>query len=176
MSEKMRVMSEQPRNAETPPERLRSWITANEVFFDRNQGRIPQTPVPLAEYRLVVDGEVNTPLELTWEEIAGLPKVILANTLECSGNGRSLLKEKAAGNPWTMGGVGNAMYGGVWLRRILDMAGPVPSARHVAFAGMEPSVGSKGIAFVRSIPLEKAMSSTLLAYEMNGEDLPLKHG
>ena len=29
---------------------------------------------------------------------------------------------------------------------------------------------------MRSIPIEKAMSSTLLAYEMNGDPLPLKHG
>ena len=32
----------------------------------------------------------------------------------------ALLKEKARGNPWTIGGVGNAVYGGVWLRDVLD--------------------------------------------------------
>jgi len=30
--------------------------------------------------------------------------------------------------------------------------------------------------FIRSIPIDKAMDSTLLAYEMNGEPLPLEHG
>jgi len=59
MTSKMRVMTERPLNAETPVESLRSWITANEVFFDRNQGQIPETPVSLEEYRLVVEGEVN---------------------------------------------------------------------------------------------------------------------
>jgi DMSO/TMAO reductase YedYZ molybdopterin-dependent catalytic subunit len=37
-------------------------------------------------------------------------------------------------------------------------------------------MGAAGIKFIRSIPIEKAMSSTLLAYEMNGQPLPLKHG
>jgi DMSO/TMAO reductase YedYZ molybdopterin-dependent catalytic subunit len=52
----------------------------------------------------------------------------------------------------------------------------VPDAKHVAFQGMDKPMGSAGVSFIRSIPLEKAMASTLLAYEMNGEPLPLKHG
>lgn len=49
-------------------------------------------------------------------------------------------------------------------------------AGHVSFEGMDEPLGSSNIKFIRSIPLEKAMDSTLLAYEMNGEKLPLKHG
>ncbi len=49
-------------------------------------------------------------------------------------------------------------------------------ARHVAFEGFDKPLGSAQIQFIRSIPLDKAMCSTLLAYEMNGEPLPLKHG
>ena len=44
-------------------------------------------------------------------------RAIVIDTLECSGNGRALLSERAAGNPWTIGGVGNAVWGGVWLWR-----------------------------------------------------------
>jgi DMSO/TMAO reductase YedYZ molybdopterin-dependent catalytic subunit len=105
-----------------------------------------------------------------------MPKAIVSNTLECSGNGRSLLGQKASGNPWTIGGVGNAVWGGVWLRDFLGRAGLKPDARHVAFQGLDKPIGSSGVSFIRSIPLSKAMSSTILAYEMNGELLPLKHG
>ncbi len=35
-------MSERPLNAETPIELLRSWVTADSIFFDRNHGEIPQ--------------------------------------------------------------------------------------------------------------------------------------
>lgn len=176
MKTPMRIMTERPLNAETPAASLRSWITPNRVFFDRNQGAIPPRRIPLARWRLSVEGEVQTPRLVSFEDIRRMPKAIAADTLECSGNGRSLLAEKSAGNPWTIGGVGNAVWGGVWLRDVLDPAGLTPAAAHVAFEGFDTPLGSAGVKFIRSIPLEKALASTLLAYEMNGEPLPLKHG
>jgi DMSO/TMAO reductase YedYZ molybdopterin-dependent catalytic subunit len=176
MKKSMRIMSEKPLNAETPVESLRSWITANKVFFDRNQGQIPADPFPLAEWRLSVGGEVHKPLVLDYDALRRRPRAIVANTMECSGNSRSLLARKASGNPWTIGGVGNAVWGGIWLRDLLEECGLKSEARHVAFEGLDKPLGSAGIQFVRSIPLEKAMASTLLAFEMNGEPLPLKHG
>ena len=127
MKQNMRVMTEKPLNAETPTESLRSWITPNSVFFDRNQGAIPE-------------------------------------------------EKKSSGNPWTIGGVSNAVWAGVWLRDLLEASGLSKSARHVAFEGQDKPLGTSQIRFVRSIPVDKALSSTLLAYEMNGEPLPLKHG
>lgn len=175
-SKTMRIMSEKPLNAETPIESLRSWITANSVFFDRNQGDIPGEKISLADWRLRIEGDIEAPLEFTLDEIYRMPKAMVANTLECSGNSRSLLEEKAKGNPWTVGGVGNAVWGGVWLRDVLALASPAAGSRHVAFEGFDKPLGSAQIQFIRSIPLDKAISSTLLAYEMNGEPLPLKHG
>ncbi len=171
MEERQRLMTEKPRNAETAVEYLRSWITANAAFFDRNQGEIPEA-VDLDVWDLTVAGEVAKPLRLSFGEILRLPKAIIANTLECSGNSRSLLAQKAHGNPWTVGGVGNAIWGGVWLRELLNRAGLKPGAAHVAFEGFDQAKTK----FIRSIPLAKALDSTLLAYEMNGEPLPLKHG
>jgi DMSO/TMAO reductase YedYZ molybdopterin-dependent catalytic subunit len=176
MKDKMRIMTERPRNAETPVEYLKSWLTPNTVFFDRNQGAIPKRRISLARWRLSVEGEVATPLALTFDQIRRLPRAIAADTLECSGNGRSLLAEKSAGNPWSIGGVGNAVWGGVWLRDILKRAGLKSTAAHVAFEGFDKPLGSAGVKFIRSIPLAKALASTLLADEMNGAPLPLKHG
>jgi DMSO/TMAO reductase YedYZ molybdopterin-dependent catalytic subunit len=87
-----------------------------------------------------------------------------------------LLGEKATGNPWTIGGVGNAVWGGVWLKDLLHQSGWTADARHVAFKGFDAPLGKAQIPFVRSIPMEKALDSTMLAYEMNGEPLPLEHG
>jgi DMSO/TMAO reductase YedYZ molybdopterin-dependent catalytic subunit len=176
MKDRMRVMTARPLNAETPAADLRSWITPNRVFFDRNQGAIPARRISLARWRLSVDGEVQTPLTLSLEDLRRLPRAIAADTLECSGNGRSLLAETSAGNPWTIGGVGNAVWGGTWLRDVLSRAALTPAAAHVAFEGFDTPLGSSGVKFIRSIPLDKALASTLLAYEMNGEPLPLKHG
>lgn len=176
MNEPMRVMSEKPLNAETPRRYLQSWITANAVFFQRNQGAVPEKAIDLAGWTLAIAGEVKSPLAVDFAKLLRLPKAIAAGTLECSGNSRSLLAKRASGNPWTIGGVGNAVWGGVWLRDLLEEAGLTPEARHVAFEGFDEPLGKARIKFVRSIPLEKAMSSTLLAYEMNGEPLPLAHG
>lgn len=176
MEDNMRVMSERPLNAETRAEFLRSWITANAVFFDRNQSEIMKAPMPLEKWSLSITGQVANELRLTFDDILRMPKAIVANTMECSGNGRSLLAEKARGNPWTIGGVGNAVWGGVWLKDILNRAEIKSNAGHVGFEGFDKPLGKAGIKFIRSIPLEKAMASTLLAYEMNGEPLPVKHG
>jgi DMSO/TMAO reductase YedYZ molybdopterin-dependent catalytic subunit len=176
MDPKMRIMTEKPLNAETPIPYLRPWITSNAVFFNRNQGEIMKEPIPLTEWELTVDGEVEKALRFNFQEISRMPKAIVSNTLECSGNGRSLLKKKATGNPWTIGGVGNAVWGGVWLKELLQAAGVKKSGKHVAFEGLDKALGSAGIKFIRSIPIEKALTSTLLAYEMNGEPLPLEHG
>ena len=62
------------------------------------------------------------------------------------------------------------------MRDVLELAGLGNRAAHVAFEGMDTPLGKAKIKFIRSIPLEKAISSTLLAYEMNGDPLPLKHG
>jgi len=175
MGSSMRILTERPLNAETPPEGLRSWITANSVFFHRNQSEL-KTAVSLADWKLTVEGEVEAPRSFGFEDILRFPKAICADTLECSGNGRSLLKDKAGGNPWTIGGVGNAVWGGVWLKELLGTIKPKGSARHVAFEGMDEPYGGTKLKFIRSIPLGKAMASTLLAYEMNGEPLPLAHG
>ncbi|HUX21879.1 MAG TPA: molybdopterin-dependent oxidoreductase, partial [Spirochaetia bacterium] len=176
MADSIRVMTENPLNAETQVEHLRSWITPNRVFFSRNQSRIMTEAVNIDDWRLTIDGEVQKPITFTLQEILRMPKVVAANTFECSGNGRSLLDKPAKGNPWTIGGVGNAVWGGIWLRELLEDAGPTDKARHVAFEGFDKSGRSAGIDFVRSIPIEKAMSTTLLAYEMNGEALPPAHG
>lgn len=176
MKKQLRVMTEKPLNAETPIESFRTWTTDNQVFFKRNQGQIMKRPVKLSAWKLSIEGLVKHSMTSTFEDIRRLPKVEVANTMECSGNGRSLLEKKASGNPWTIGGVGNAIWGGIWLRDLLAKTELKKGARHVSFEGFDKSLGSAGIKFIRSIPLEKAIESTLLAYEMNGQPLPLKHG
>lgn len=175
-TEAKRVMTENPLNAETSTQHLRTWITPNKYFFSRNQSRIMTEPVDIDAWSLTIEGEVKKTMTVTYDQILKMPRVVVANTFECSGNGRSLLRKSARGNPWTIGGVGNAVWGGVWLHELLEEAGLQNSAGYVAFEGFDKSGRSAGIDFVRSIPIEKAMSSTLLAYEMNGEPLPEAHG
>ncbi|WP_455383135.1 sulfite oxidase [Salinispira pacifica] len=176
MQKILRTMTENPFNAESDIATLRSWVTPNSRFFSRNQSQMFTDPVPIDDWELFIDGEVDHPLTLRYGDILNMPKVTVANTIECSGNGRSLLRKPARGNPWTIGGVGNAIWAGIWLGDLLRQAGLRPGARHIAFEGMVDPSGKARNSFVRSIPVEKALSSTLLAYEMNGEPLPPEHG
>ena len=93
MTQSMRIMTESPLNAETPTVRLRSWITPNAVFFARNQGKIPEAPVALDKWTLTVDGQVRKKLSRDLDRIERLPNTIVSNTMECSGNSRSLLEK-----------------------------------------------------------------------------------
>ena len=117
-NKKLRVMTEKPLNAETPIESLRTWTTDNSVFFKRNQGQFPDTPIELSDWTLVVGGLVQKRVDhnacghspIPESRIGRHPGVLPETAALCS---------KASGNPWTIGGVGNAIWGGVWLRELL---------------------------------------------------------
>jgi DMSO/TMAO reductase YedYZ molybdopterin-dependent catalytic subunit len=78
--------------------------------------------------------------------------------------------------------MGNAEWAGVSLRDVLEKAGVKDSAVEVMFEGADhgpdETVGDPPeVTYERSLPIAKAMHpDTLLAYEMNGEPLPLNHG
>jgi DMSO/TMAO reductase YedYZ molybdopterin-dependent catalytic subunit len=64
----------------------------------------------------------------------------------------------------------------VRLADVLKRAGIKGSSREVLFDGADTPLGTMPD-FQRSIPVTKALdNNTILAYEMNGETLPVKHG
>src|SRR5207237_603247 len=70
-----------------------------------------------------------------------------------------------------------AKWSGVRLTDLLDKVGVGPEARHVHLLGADAPPSPKTPAFLRSIPLERALDpGTLLATHMNGEPLPVLHG
>src|SRR6188768_2896790 len=59
---------------------------------------------------------------------------------------------------------------------VVERVGVKESAKEVLFNGADVPLGTMPD-FQRSIPIGKALDArTLLAYEMNGETLPMKHG
>jgi DMSO/TMAO reductase YedYZ molybdopterin-dependent catalytic subunit len=135
-------------------------------------------------WRLTVDGEVERPLELCFEDLAKLPSATAAVVLECSGNGRDFLEPPQVGIRWELGGVSKAEWTGVPLAAILDRAGVRPGAVEIILEGAdrgcfwEPNPKTPGvIPYARSLPLAKAgRPEVLLAYKMNGAAFPPRHG
>src|SRR5207245_727255 len=83
---------------------------------------------------------------------------------------------------WRLGAVGNAKWTGVPLSVLLDRAVVRSNAREVILEGADhgilddPKSPPGELRFARSVPLEKSRRDVLLAYRMNGNDLPPEHG
>ncbi|MDX2268191.1 MAG: molybdopterin-dependent oxidoreductase [Bryobacter sp.] len=173
-SPSMFVHSRRPEDLEMPLQGLLNAITPLELFYVRSHHYTPQ--IDERTYSLKVSGEVTKPLSLSLAEIRRLPKVELTGVMECAGNGRGLYRPQVPGLQWTYGSVGNAKWVGVRLADVLKRAGIKPNAQHILFDGADVPVG-KMPEFQRTIPVGKALAEeTLLAYEMNGQTLPLSHG
>ena len=172
--EGMIVRSTRPEDLEMPLSGFSDYITPVEHFFVRTHVYVPT--VNAHDWRLKVEGEVTTPLTLTLDELRHMPSVELIAVTECAGNGRGLYDPPVPGLQWTSGSVGNGRWHGVRLADVLKRAGAKPSAVAVLFDGADVPLGSMQD-FRRSITVKKALDpNTLLAYEMNGQALPVKHG
>src|SRR2546428_653448 len=165
-----------PQDLESPPQWLTSWLTPNNRFFVRSHFG-PPSPSSLKDWQLHVEGDVKQRLTLSFSDLKTFEAVTLHAVVQCSGNGRAFFRPKVPGAQWEKGAVGNAKWTGVRLGDVLKRAGLGSKAKHVQLLGADRPVLPTVPLFIRSIPIEKAMHpTTLLAYEMNGEPLPILHG
>jgi sulfite oxidase len=172
--EPLLVRSARPEDLEMPLSGFADYLTPNDQFFVRSHSYVPQ--VDANGWRLKVEGEVAAPLSLTIDDIRKMPGAELAGVLECAGNGRRFYEPAVPGVQWGNGAVGCARWRGVRLGDVLAKAKFKNSAKEILFDGADTTPGTMPD-FQRSIPLQKALdANTLLAYEMNGETLPVKHG
>lgn len=173
-SRRLTAHSARPQDIETPPHLLTSWITPNDLFYVRSHFYTPA--IAEADWKLLVDGEVDAPYELTLAELRMLPRRTAVVTLECAGNGRAFFEPPVAGVQWEKGAVGTAEWTGVRLADVLQRARAKSAGRHVWLDGGDRGLG-RAPDFVRNLPIDRAMDAdTLLAYEMNGQPLPVAHG
>jgi len=174
-ADELRYLTREPINAETPLDRQVGVITPSYRHYVRDHFAIPE-----ATGRVAIDGAVRTPVQLALDDIRSLPARSLVVTLECAGNGRAFLDPPVAGEQWRTGAVGTAEWTGASLSTVLAMAGPLASAVEVLCIGADagtPADAGARIAYERSLPIADALrDDVLLAYAMNGDDLPTEHG
>jgi DMSO/TMAO reductase YedYZ molybdopterin-dependent catalytic subunit len=137
--------------------------------------------VPLVDpstWRLELAGAVGRPLTLTFDDIRARPRIELAATMECAGNGRALLDPRPISQPWLMEAVGTARWAGASLSALLEEVVPAPDAVDVVFGALDRGIeGEVEQSYERSLSLEEALEAgAVLAYEMNGAPLPPQHG
>lgn len=132
-------------------------VTPNADFYRIDT--VLSTPgVTLEDWRLKVTGLVDRPLELTYQELVDLGTREETITLSCVSN--------------EVGGdlVGNAVWTGVPLKTILDLAGAQPEATQI----VARSVDDFTTGFRTEVALDGRAS--MVAVTMNGEVLPALHG
>jgi len=174
------VRSEEPLNLEMPFETVESFITPTNSFYVRTHFPIPN--IDRDAWWLHVEGEVEEPFAINFEELLKLESLTVPVTLECAGNNRNFLEPKVKGVQWGLGAVGTAEWTGVPLSVLLDRGVVRSNAREVILEGADygmlddPKSPPGGLRFSRSVPLEKARRDVLLAYRMNGNDVPPEHG
>jgi DMSO/TMAO reductase YedYZ molybdopterin-dependent catalytic subunit len=106
--------SSEPKNLTFPIETIEGVITPADLFFVRDH--FPEPELSLSTWRLKVEGRVARTLELSLADILEQPVQQLEALLECAGN--------AAGGT----AMGNALWEGVSLGRLLDAAGATRDA------------------------------------------------
>jgi DMSO/TMAO reductase YedYZ molybdopterin-dependent catalytic subunit len=177
----MIIRQKEPANLETPLGEVDSYVTPTELFYIRSHFTAP--PIDQASYRLRVDGAVRKPLSLTLEQLRQMPSETRTVTLECAGNGRVFLVPQVSGAQWGLGAVGNAEWRGVPLHVLLERAGIAEDVCEIVLEGADRGtpnhhpIPPEPISYARSLLRAKAMQDeVLIAYEMNGRELPLNHG
>jgi DMSO/TMAO reductase YedYZ molybdopterin-dependent catalytic subunit len=164
------------RNHAMPLEALRYDVTPPGMHYLLTHYDIPV--VDADSWRLIVEGRVQRPLALDLASLRQFDARTIRVTIECAGNGRASLEPRPVSQPWLVEAVGTADWTGVSLATVLDDAGVDAGAVDVVFTGSDHGV-ERGVEqdYQRSLPLAVALQpEVLLAYEMNGEDLPPQHG
>ncbi|HTZ06542.1 MAG TPA: molybdopterin-dependent oxidoreductase [Gaiellaceae bacterium] len=105
-------------------------------------------------WRLSVGGLVDSPTNLTYDDVRSLPRTDQVSTFHCV-------------TGWT---VKNVHWGGVRMTDLLARSGVAPNAGAIQFVSMEQP-------YVDYLTLDQArLSDVMLAYEMDGKPLPREHG
>ncbi len=173
------LLTSRPPQLETPMKYFDRAITPNDAFFVRYHVFPVPTSVDLATWRLKVSGNVNSPLELSMDELkARFPRVTLTAVTQCSGNSRGRFAPRVLGGQWGDGAMGCAEWAGARLQDILTAAGVRTGTLEVSFNGLDHPVFPATPDLVKSLAIDRIMDDPdiLVAYEMNGQPLPMLNG
>jgi DMSO/TMAO reductase YedYZ molybdopterin-dependent catalytic subunit len=173
------LLTQRPPQLETPFSVFREGVlTPNDAFFVRyHLSNIPHS-VDVATFRLDVKGLVKSPLSLSLEQLKSQfenTEVVAVN--QCSGNSRGFFQPRVGGGQSGNGAMGNARWRGVRLKDVLAKAGLQDGAKQVVCNGLDSAPLPQTPDFIKALEIDHALDGEiLLAWEMNGEPLPLLNG
>jgi DMSO/TMAO reductase YedYZ molybdopterin-dependent catalytic subunit len=164
---------------ETPFEVFdRGVFTPNDRFYVRwHLANVP-TVVDPGTFRLNIRGHVKRPISFTLDDLMRKFKPIeIAAVNQCSGNSRGFFAPRVAGGQWANGAMGNALWRGVSLKAVLEIAGVKAGALQVRFNGLDTGNLPQTPDFMKSLDVDHSLDGeVMIAYAMNGKPLPLLNG
>jgi len=169
--------SDRPPLLESPRSTFTKALTSNDEFFVR--WHLPDIPTYIDpdKYTIKIDGLVNKELNISLKELKNdFEQVEVEAVLQCGGNSRSAFNPVAGGIQWGSGAMGGAKWKGVRLSDLLNRAGLSKDAKWVGFNGKDNAAYYETPNFVRELELDELNDHVIIAYEMNGEDLPYLNG
>jgi DMSO/TMAO reductase YedYZ molybdopterin-dependent catalytic subunit len=131
------------------PEFSKSDIKPKELLVNSFKGN---PIIDQAKYRLIVDGDVNNPLSLSMADIQALPLTSMIIRHVCVEGWAAIVQ-----------------WGGIRLREIVALAQPKANVKFAYFKSADGYYESWDIA-------SALHPQTLLAYQKNGEPLPVENG
>ena len=169
--------SDRPPLLESPRSTFSQGITPNDEFFVR--WHLPDIPtfIDPKTYKIKINGLVDRELEISLDELKNdFEQVEVTAVVQCGGNSRSAFTPIPGGIQWGSGAMGCAKWKGVRLRDLLHKAGLKKDAHWIGFNGMEKASYYETPNFVRELEIHELDDHVIVAYEMNGEDLPYLNG
>ena len=154
--------------------------TPTDRLFIRNNLQAPDASIveDRNAWSIEIAG-VKNPRSMTLQQLKSMPIETVSMVLQCSGNGRGFFPSKPSGTPWQVGAAGCAAWTGVSVREIVKMLGGVsgnlPYMTGTGGEKIPDNIDPLTFLVERSVPVS-AMNDALLAWEMNGEPIPLAHG
>ncbi len=149
-----------------------NWLTPIEEHFVCHRNDMPEADAD--SWTVSLTGQVEGTLSMA-EIRDAHPTVAVAHTMECAGNGRGQHRPETGSVQWDFEAAATAFWTGTPVSSILRERGVESSrGRWLTAVGGDPSDDDD--VFARSIPLAKALDDCILAYEMNGRQLPREHG
>ncbi|KAK3683066.1 hypothetical protein LTR37_020604 [Vermiconidia calcicola] len=153
-----------------PPDKLNDFQTPDELLFQTLH--MGAAEVNNDKWVLVINGMVEKPFSINLEQLLQLPSKTITSFQECYGS--PLVPPTKA-----LRRIGNAVWTGVPLRDLLEIAILKPDARFVWSEGLDRGefAGVQADRYQKDLPIDKALSpEVLVAYEMNSELLSRNRG
>jgi sulfane dehydrogenase subunit SoxC len=144
-------------------------LTPSSLHYERHHAGVPK--IDPKQHQLLIHGLVDRPIIFTVDDLRRLPSLSRIYFMECSGNSGGEWGTKTGATAQSSHGLASCSeWTGVPLSLLLSEAGIQKTAKWVI------AEGADACKMQRSLPVDKAMKDTLVAWGQNGEAIRPEQG